>query len=117
MAERDTFTALDWIAAVLAGLVALGLFLFPVIVIPPWRSMLAELGGAVPGLTQLALTPWFAPAHGLVAVVLLGMGARGRLTRRRAAVVAAFFWGAAALAANITALYLPIFQLSGTIER
>ena len=113
---RDALTALDWIGALLAGALTAGLFGFPLVVVPTWRATLAELGGPIPGLTRLVLEAWFTPALGVVAVGLLVAAGTGGLTRRRAAVVAAFMWAAACLAMALVALYLPFFQLAGNIE-
>jgi type II secretory pathway component PulF len=115
VATQD-LTALDWIAILLTGGLALVLFLFPMVVAPPMRTMLADLGGEVPRLTQLALGPWLTPTFGAGAVALLAMAGSGRVVRRRAAVVAAFMWAAFGLTLAVVALYLPIFQLAGNVE-
>lgn len=111
-------TALDWIAIVVTGLLALGLLSFPVVG-AQYRAMYADFGSQpLPLLTRLAVSLWFPPLLGaLVAAAVAIAVARGvSLGTRRGLVVGAFILGAICLASCWVAVYLPIFQLAGQIR-
>lgn len=120
MSASSSFTALDWVAVVVVGLLSLALLSFPFTIAPSFAVMFAEFGGALPAVTRVALSPWAAPALGLVvaspAVVALAMPGASTLALRRAMVVLAFFLGVIALAAAMYAMYAPIFELAGKIK-
>ncbi len=113
-------TALDWIAVVLAGLLALSLVAFPLAVTPAFAAMFRDFGGPLPWLTRLVLRPWLAPALALAPAGLLALGlgprAAASIGQRRALVVAAFVLGLGAVALCLLALYAPIFALAGAIK-
>ncbi|WP_437982839.1 hypothetical protein [Sorangium sp. So ce117] len=120
MSDSISFTALDWVAVVIAGLLALALLTFPFTIAPSFAGMFAEFGGALPAVTRVALSPWAAPASGLLVASLvaapLALPAASTLALRRAMVVLAFFLGVIALAAAMYAMYAPIFELAGKIK-
>lgn len=120
MSASSSFTALDWVAVVAAGLLSLALLTFPFTIAPLFTGMFAEFGGALPVVTRVALSPWASPALGLLvaslAVVALALPAASTLALRRAVVVLAFFLGVIALAAAMYAMYAPIFELAGNIK-
>src|SRR5262245_54129647 len=116
------FTALDWIAVVLAALVVLVLFAFPFTIAPSFAQMFAEFGGTLPAVTRAALTPWAVPSLGLVAAsptaIAVAAPALGleSIGLRRSLVVIGFLLGLAVLAAAMYALYAPMFELAGKIK-
>ncbi len=65
MSASSSFTALDWVAVVAAGLLSLALLTFPFTIAPLFAGMFAEFGGALPVVTRVALSPWASPALGL----------------------------------------------------
>jgi hypothetical protein len=120
MDTSDSFTALDWIAVALSTLLVVALFAFPFTVARSFARMFADFGGALPLMTRLALTPWAAPALGLVAAsptaIAVALPAKGSLGLRRGLVVIGFLLGVAALAGAMYAMYAPIFELAGKIK-
>jgi len=111
-------TALDWIGAALAWLLALALLLFPLVVLPSFRAMFSDLGGELPQLTRLVLTPW--PALGLGATAAASTAAGVALLRsgvglRRGLIVAGFFVALLGLGLCLAGVYLPIVELAGAV--
>lgn len=75
-------------------------------------------GDSLPGLTRLALQPWFAPALAVLPLVGLGAALVPRFSRlvRRVLIVAGFFAAVVLLAAGVIALYLPLHQLASGVR-
>lgn len=112
-----SLTAGDYIGFVLLSLVCGFLLLFPWAVAPAFITMFSDLGGALPALTQWALTPWFAPLLGGASLALgvAGLAANLSLGKRRVMIVAAFLAACASGALVLTAMYLPIFELADAV--
>ena len=111
-------TALDWIAVVLTGAVALNLLAFPLWISPSYGGMFQDFGSELPGLTRVVLQAWF-PLVGLLLVA--GVQAAGllgsmRLGKRRFLIVGAFVLGLAWTGLCWWGLYMPIFELSSFVE-
>lgn len=117
--EQASLTAGDWIGFVMAAGLVVGLLAFPLFA-GPFEAMFADFGAGahLPVLTQLALTPWFAPLLAVLPAGALGVALMPRFSRlgRRLAIVAAFIAGSVLLAGCVVALYLPIVALSGAIQ-
>ncbi len=112
-------TALDWIAVVLSGLLALSLVTLPLAVAPAFAAMFRDFGGPLPAVTRLVLQPWLAPALSLAPVGLLAAALsrpHASLRERRVLIVAAFVLGLGAGAFCLCSLYAPIFALAGAIK-
>jgi hypothetical protein len=82
--------------------------------------MFQDFGSSLPALTELVLSSWFLPLLGVVPLILLAAGAIARpiatISVRRGLIVAAFIAGFGATALCLYALYLPVFQLAGSIR-
>jgi len=116
---RDqSLTALDGIAVGLVGLLALFLLSFPWVVGNSFEQMFAEFGSVPPRFTQLALKPWFAGSLGVVTAcgAAAGFVPGIPLRTRRRVIVWSFFFGCAAIALCMFAMYEPIFDLAGKIK-
>jgi type II secretory pathway component PulF len=115
----DRLTALDGIGVVLDGLLAAALIAFPHVVTPRFEAMFNEFGsGPLPVLTRLALAMWFPTALGAAPATGLVLGCIPAVPRavRRSALVVGFVVGLFALAACLVGMYLPIYDLAGSIK-
>ena len=113
---RKKWTALESIGALGALFIVFGLFAFPV---SRFEAIFLDLGPAeeLPGLTRLALSRWLQSGFAVSVVALLtggilARGSRGRLVCIGAAVVI----GLVGIALCSTAMYLPIFSITGKIK-
>ncbi len=96
---------------------AAGIFLFgfPVLVTPSFVVMFEDFGAELPGLTVLAVSGWFTPLLGLVA---LALGVAGFFARSKGSPGAlALGFGGLLLAVGgiclgVLGLYLPLFALA-----
>lgn len=121
MADEDaSLSAGDWIGFVLAAVAVGGLLVFPFFT-RPFEAMFMDFGAAdqLPGLTKLALKPWFGPSLAVLPAAALGAALVSSFRRpwRRVAIVASFVTASLLLAACVAALYLPIVEVSGAIAR
>lgn len=103
------------VAAVVAGLVGL-----QILVVPHFAAIFRDFDVALPQATRLVLSGVL--PLGAVGVAL-GLGAGGLTARARGAgpvgaalLVGGALTGAGAAAFSVYALYLPMFQLAGTIR-
>lgn len=102
----------------LAGAEALGVLALRIVVIPPFFEMFADFGSALPWLTVLVMgwgwpLAWFAVILGLVGVA---SAAPLSMKARLAVLVVAVLAGVVALVATVSALYLPLFAVSGDLS-
>ena len=92
---------------------------FPLTIAPTWRGMLSDFGGAVPTLTSIVLTDWWAPVFALTAAACVAgaVGAANHLTLwgRRRLVVAGFAVVLAGVGLTLVGAYLPIFALTNAV--
>jgi hypothetical protein len=114
-------TVLDWIGTVIALVSTGGLFLWPFSAGPAFRQIFLEIGtDALPTLTELAVTSWFAPALGLVSLGSTFVGALAAqalpIGTRRALIVTGFIIAVAGLALCLAGAYLPIVDLAGAVR-
>lgn len=112
--DRGSFTALDWIAVVLVGLLALALLVAQVAVTPAFGKMYADFEAALPFITRLVVSGWFALLGAMLPLALLvaGVVSGGTLAFRRTLVVAAFVLGLLAVGIYGFGLYAPLRQLA-----
>jgi hypothetical protein len=113
-------TTLDWIAVAMVGMMVakLGLVI-PFLLAPTFRAMFADLGGDLPWLTRGVVAGWLPVALATVPSALLVVGVAKRslsVKVRRAALVAGFAAGAAAIALCLAGLYLPVLEMAGNIR-
>ena len=115
---RAKLGVIDWIAAGVAAIPALGLLAFP-LVAHTFDAMYGDFQtAALPVATRVALWPWFSICVGLAAcagIALAVLAARTALFRR-AALACVFVVSATTLAVCVVAMYLPIFSLAGKIS-
>lgn len=120
MPDRPTpLTALDWIAAALAWLLAAALVLFGLVYAQSFRGMFADFGGELPRLTRLVLTPWPALAFcaAATALVLAGVAlTRRAMGLRRALIVVGFLVALIGLVLCVGGVYLPIAEIAGAVR-
>ena len=112
---RD-LTALDFVAAIVAGLAAFVLAVFPFIA-ASFAKVFKDLGGEVPLLTRIVLVPW-QPVVALASAAAIVYGLRGRhpIKKRRMSLAGAFALAFFTFSGCVIALYLPIFALAGSIR-
>lgn len=117
--NRRDLSALDRIGIAVVGVATLVLLDLPLHVLPAFRGMFRDFGGALPAVTVLVLSPWFTPA---LAVAPLGLVLAAvvppvlRLEVRRWLIVGAFVVVVVALGFSLYGLYAPIFELAGNIR-
>ena len=115
----QSFTALDWIGASVAGFPALGLLLFP-LAGRAFASMFRDMGSPdrLPTLTRLAVSGWFPPLLGLLVVTAGANCLRDALPlpTRRAFIIGAFLLGAVGLGLCLLGAYLPIFSIANAVK-
>jgi hypothetical protein len=111
------FTALDWIGAATIVLLALAVMAVPFVVAPPIVSMYEEFEAALPTITRLVITGWFAPllAQLPLALLVVALIRRHKLSAARPLVALAFVLALACGALCWYGLYAPIFELAGAI--
>ena len=120
MSNSDTgshdLTVLDWIGVAIAALAAAALASFPVTIAPTFRGMFHDFSTALPGVTSLVLTSWWAPTIALVAggCVATAIGLHYQLTlgRRRLLVLLGFLIALTGVGITVIGMYLPIFQVA-----
>ncbi len=103
----------------LVGLAIGGLALMMGLVIAPRFSRLtADLGGKIPTVTRLVLTPWCSPVLGCVppTIVADGIAPRATATARAARTFAAFVIFFAALTLFPIRASLPLFSMHSAVE-
>jgi hypothetical protein len=112
------FTVLDWFGVVVAAAGGALLAAFPFTVAPAFGRMFQDMGGALPAVTRIALSP--GPALALagvcLALVAVGVWPGGSLRRRRLLVVAGFVVFLASLAFLTSALYAPMLGMASAIK-
>lgn len=116
--EQQPLTALDWIAALVAGTNLVALLAFPVIG-RSFGAIFQDLGGAnLPLLTRLATSFWFPGAMAVPGAAALAMALRAKvpLATRRAWIIGAFATAVAGLALCGLGLYLPLFRIGDAIK-
>ncbi len=115
---RSQLTAFDWIGIVLVAVVASLLFTVPIASAPTFEKMFREFSVELPPLTRLVLRPWFAIGGGLASLATCALAAKRSLSiaKRRLFIVLGFVVGLAAIALCLIGLYLPVFQLAGSIQ-
>jgi hypothetical protein len=108
---------LDWIAAIAAALEAAALFVFP-LVGRSFAVVFRDLGGELPLLTRLAISPWFPLSLAALVGAGIAVGARTKTNAplRRGMLVGAWVTGGLALGACLVGLYWPIFAIAGAIK-
>ncbi len=117
MSEREhAFTVLDWIGAIVTAFAIVGLVSLSAYG-GAFRGMYADFGDvALPALTTVVMKPFVPPLLGVVAALPLALAARRAPIRaRRLAVVAAFVLACAFAAVCLVGLYMPMFELAGSI--
>jgi hypothetical protein len=116
----EHLTAGDGIAMIITGMQAALLLAFPWVVGWRFEQMFLEFGATtgLPLLTRLALSIWFPVSLGAATALgpVLGCISAVPLRHRRAALVATFVFGWAALGVCMTGVYVPIFGLAGRIK-
>lgn len=118
-APPSALSALDWIAAGLGLLLAVGLIGFAFVSIPSFRGMFADLGGELPWVTRAVLSAWPPLLFSALAVGLTIAGlalTRHAIALRRALLVAGFFVPLLGLGLCLAGVYLPIFRVAGAIR-
>jgi hypothetical protein len=122
MRTPDEFTTLDWIGVVLNALLTCALLAFPFAVAPMFASMFDDFcrKDALPAITRVAMKPWPGVGLGLLVaaptVMASMMRAPESIALRRGLVVVGFFGGALGIALLVYAMYVPIFDLAGSIK-
>lgn len=116
MSRAGELTALDIVSAIVAGLAAFALAVFP-FVAASFARIFRDLGGELPLFTRFVLIPW-QPLLALASAGAIVYGLRGRrpLRQRRVALAAAFALAFFTFTACVIGLYLPIFALAGSIK-
>lgn len=112
------FTALEWVGTTIASLGAVALLAFPLAAMS-FARMFEDLGSRerMPGLTKLATSIWFPLVLAGAVIVMLAVGLRSRVERRRhALLIGALVLGVASLTLCVVGLYLPIFAIAGKIS-
>lgn len=114
---RSSFTVLDWIGALFAGLAIAVLFSISLYV-SRFRAMYADFGDvALPALTAIVTQPYVPPLLALgAALPLANAFRRTPLRSRRVSVAAAFVLACGFLAVCAIGLYMPIFEIAGSIR-
>ena len=115
-----TFTVLDWIGVVVVCKTVVLLALLPPRMAPAFLKMFADFGGDLPMLTRWLLgRGWLGPLAALAPAALVAVGVaapRLSLGDRRRLLLAAFLLAGGALALFLLAMYLPIFEMAGSIK-
>jgi type II secretory pathway component PulF len=118
--QSDGLSALDWIGAIAAAVVACFSLAVPIVVAPGFAAMFADLGGEIPGLTRLVLSTWFPPLFAVPPVALLAgamMPGKARsIGARRGLIAGAFLAALFGVALCLYGLYAPILDLAGKIR-
>ena len=113
--SRTPLGGLDYAGALVAGLIALFLFGFPIYA-SPYRELLSDFRGTLPLAVRAALT-WLGPAMGatLLAAVAGSLSSL-EIVARRVVVVVGCVLGIAALVGCGAATFWPFWQLAGQIK-
>jgi uncharacterized BrkB/YihY/UPF0761 family membrane protein len=116
MSNGGELSALDYVAAIVAGLAAFALAVFPFIA-ASFARIFRDIGGELPLFTRIVLVPW-QPLLALAsaALIVFGLRAKKPVSQRRLALAGAFAVAFFTFAANVIGLYLPIFALAGNIK-
>lgn len=111
------FTALDWIALIVAAIGALVLC-GCAFVSSAFGGMYRDFGGALPLATRIAVKPWSGPLAALPPLALLvgTMLATTRLAARRRAIIVAFAIELITIGAYAYALYAPLFLVASRVH-
>lgn len=115
---REPFTALDWIAVVLAVLGA-GSMLWLAAIGPTFAAMYRDFGSAteLPMLTRFTTSLWGPALLALPVLGVLGAGLRAHaISARRLGVVLAFVLALGGIALCYVGDYLPIWQVADAIR-
>lgn len=111
-------SSLDWMGVVTLVIEAAILFLSR-LKSDQFTQMFAEMGGDLPLLTKIVLTPAYGAAWGLVLLLLASTNwwptLRGRESAKRTAMVIGFVTGLGAIAAYMVGLYMPLFQTTANV--
>lgn len=116
--RRRQLTIVDWIGVLVVALGVAFLMVFPFAVADRFAAVFRELGGPLPAVSRLVLTPWFSPAVALVPVGLLvaAFTRRPSLGVWRALVAGAFATVLVSTTVCMVGLYAPIVALAGAIK-
>lgn len=108
--------ALDYVAAIVAGLASFALAVFPFIA-ASFARVFKDLGGELPLFTRIVLVPW-QPVLALVsgAAIVYGLRARRPIRSRRMMLAGAFALAFFSFTACVVGLYLPIFEMADNIK-
>lgn len=114
------FTVLDWIGVAVVCKTIIALASLPPYLAPRFKQMFAEFGETLPALTRwITSYPWLGPLVALVPESLVAAGLAApplSLGNRRWLLVVAFLVAGGALALFVFGLYMPIFELAGSIK-
>lgn len=111
------FTALDWIALVMAVIGALVLC-GCAFVSSAFGAMYRDFGGVLPLATRIAVKSWTGPLAALPPIALLvgTMVGTTRLAARRRAIIVAFAVELVTIGVYAYALYSPLFQIASRVR-
>ncbi len=115
-------TILDWIGLLVTTAAIGWVVRWPFVTAPAFEKMFKDMGGALPGLTELVLTRPLSLAvalsvAGLSAILVLAtVFVRAPIGVRRLLGVVAFGLSGGASALFLYAAYLPVFNLAAAVQ-
>ena len=105
------------VIGLLGAPVPLGLMVWFALIAPEFGKLFADFGGTLPRSFELVLAPWWGPAMILLYVFALpATFAFRKNLHRDFAMIGAVLAGLLAVMASAACLYLPLFQMSQSLQ-